>query len=390
MISSAEQYRYVTGADVDEAHPHGDLDRILIDGGIMPKRTGDTGKTDKDGNAIPRQNILRGEDIAYLMEMQLRLRNDLEGLVVRGNDEYVSASAVGSYATVPAPLPAHEFTRVLSKSQLSYVHDLILQTGQLRWLGSTTSGVYEESSMFIRFAKEFPYSTSPNAEDWIFQRTSGGGYYQPYDDRYVQPSDFGTFTFPDGGCLLKSAVSGMFSDMAVAKYVEVRLSGGNANLAKGELDVTRDEHVGSVTWNDNAVRHGWFSHVMNSAGANDWRGVRETVAKAGVKVFDGVDAILARGTFDRAHFAVNCTLSPYASGVGYGGCVIPLGDTEDGTGGWSTDAALQGRLLTIAKAWLSRAKGSLDLWEYAAGQSCSVAVYNVKPMVVFHIKGQPS
>ena len=32
MINSVEEYEYVTGADVDEAHPHGDLDRIVIDG----------------------------------------------------------------------------------------------------------------------------------------------------------------------------------------------------------------------------------------------------------------------------------------------------------------------------------------------------------------------
>lgn len=68
MINSVGQYEYVIGADVDEAHPHGDLDRIVIDGEVMPLRTGDTGKTDKDGNAISRQKILRGEDIAFLLE----------------------------------------------------------------------------------------------------------------------------------------------------------------------------------------------------------------------------------------------------------------------------------------------------------------------------------
>lgn len=68
MISSAEEYEYVTGADVDEAHPHGDLDRILIDGEIMPLRTGDTDKTDRNGKAIPRTKIMRGEDIAFLLE----------------------------------------------------------------------------------------------------------------------------------------------------------------------------------------------------------------------------------------------------------------------------------------------------------------------------------
>lgn len=72
MITSAAEYEYVVGADVDEAHPHGDLDRIQIDGEVMPKRTGDTGKADADGNAIPRTKILRGEDVAFLMEAALQ------------------------------------------------------------------------------------------------------------------------------------------------------------------------------------------------------------------------------------------------------------------------------------------------------------------------------
>ena len=76
MINSAEQYEYVTGADVDEAHPHGDLDRIVIDGEVMPLRTGDTGNVDKDGNAIPRQKILRGEDIAFMLEAVAQRRHE--------------------------------------------------------------------------------------------------------------------------------------------------------------------------------------------------------------------------------------------------------------------------------------------------------------------------
>lgn len=68
MINSVEQYEYVIGESVNEAHPHGDLDRIVIDGEVMPLRTGDTGNFDKDGNAISRQKIMRGEDIAFLIE----------------------------------------------------------------------------------------------------------------------------------------------------------------------------------------------------------------------------------------------------------------------------------------------------------------------------------
>lgn len=68
MVNTADGYDYVVGADVDAAHPHGDLDRIIIDGEIMPLRTGNTSNVDADGNAIPRANILRGEDIAFLAE----------------------------------------------------------------------------------------------------------------------------------------------------------------------------------------------------------------------------------------------------------------------------------------------------------------------------------
>ena len=74
MITSAEEYERVVGADIDEAHPHGDLDRILIDGEVMMKRGGDTGNEDADGKPIPRMKTLRGEDVAYLMEFVAQRR----------------------------------------------------------------------------------------------------------------------------------------------------------------------------------------------------------------------------------------------------------------------------------------------------------------------------
>lgn len=56
MVNSASGYEFVKGDDIDGSHPHGDLDRIVIDGGIMPLRTGTA------------KNALRGEDIAFLLE----------------------------------------------------------------------------------------------------------------------------------------------------------------------------------------------------------------------------------------------------------------------------------------------------------------------------------
>lgn len=68
MISQASDYLFITGEDVDTEHPHGDLDRIILDGEIMPLREGYTKNVDKDENPIPKKNILRGEDISFLKE----------------------------------------------------------------------------------------------------------------------------------------------------------------------------------------------------------------------------------------------------------------------------------------------------------------------------------
>lgn len=59
-VKSADDYIHVYGADVDGEHPHGDLDRIIIDGQIMPLR-----------NDPPNKTPLRGEDIAFLAEAVL-------------------------------------------------------------------------------------------------------------------------------------------------------------------------------------------------------------------------------------------------------------------------------------------------------------------------------
>ena len=62
MITDVSEYLFVTGENIDADHPHGDLDRIIIDGDIMPLRTGTT------SNGVSRKNLLRGEDPAFLYE----------------------------------------------------------------------------------------------------------------------------------------------------------------------------------------------------------------------------------------------------------------------------------------------------------------------------------
>lgn len=59
MFDSAADFRYTTGADIDADHPHGDLDRIRLQGiDLMPNR-----------NAV--KDPLYGKDIAFLMEAAL-------------------------------------------------------------------------------------------------------------------------------------------------------------------------------------------------------------------------------------------------------------------------------------------------------------------------------
>lgn len=55
MISTASEYEYVCGYNVDSLHPHGDLDRIILTGEIDPTL---------EENATP----LRGELVTFLME----------------------------------------------------------------------------------------------------------------------------------------------------------------------------------------------------------------------------------------------------------------------------------------------------------------------------------
>lgn len=64
MINNVSEYQFVTGQNIDAQHPHGDLDRIIIDGGIMPLRSSSASAA----STINWKNCLRGEDIAFLME----------------------------------------------------------------------------------------------------------------------------------------------------------------------------------------------------------------------------------------------------------------------------------------------------------------------------------
>lgn len=104
MVPSLQQYRYVDGADVDPDHPHGDMDRIVWDGEVMPLRGGYTHSVDRNGNPIPRKNIMRGEDITFLLEA------------------YVERLHLGNFVPMvaaPQTIPNETFTRRLDWNTLA-------------------------------------------------------------------------------------------------------------------------------------------------------------------------------------------------------------------------------------------------------------------------------
>ena len=112
MVKSAADYEYVTGANVDDEHPHGDLDRIQIDGNIMPVR-GD--------------NAVRGEDIAFLMEFGCQRYNMVEEVWCYDPGTGGLTSSGKIYDTFTYPSPGETFSIPLTKAT---------------WGDSVSGGVY--------------------------------------------------------------------------------------------------------------------------------------------------------------------------------------------------------------------------------------------------------
>lgn len=109
MITDVSEYLFVTGENIDADHPHGDLDRIIIDGDIMPLRTGTT------LTGISRKNLLRGEDPAFLLEAACERRaatgtselpttftRKVDGSNLRGALGYLTNAATGFISEMPS------------------------------------------------------------------------------------------------------------------------------------------------------------------------------------------------------------------------------------------------------------------------------------------------
>lgn len=173
MINNVSEYRFVTGADIDAQHPHGDLDRIIINGGIMPLR--DT--TLNPANPTNWKKCLRGEDIAFL----------LEGLCDRRK------------AQDSAYTDTETFSRAVSHSQLYNVAALLAPFSSLHWLksGSSPSG-----SVVLDYGS----GSRPD-------------FYAAYPGLYLTAADFGTSFDPSSytpdSAHQRSVVATMFDDLAL-------------------------------------------------------------------------------------------------------------------------------------------------------------------------------
>ena len=109
MITDVNEYLFVTGENIDADHPHGDLDRVVIDGDVMPLRTG------TNSTGMSRKNILRGEDPAFLLEAACERRavtgtselpttftRKVDGSNLRGALGYLTNAAPGFISAMPS------------------------------------------------------------------------------------------------------------------------------------------------------------------------------------------------------------------------------------------------------------------------------------------------
>ena len=121
MITTADQFEHVTGADIDSEHPHGDLDRIEITG---------------DPSNLIGYNGVRGESIAILGEWAMER---LKGPVACRH------MVNGFWADrTPTPIPdAPVFSRAISRANFDAIYKLYGKSYGLgiRWFASETCNI---------------------------------------------------------------------------------------------------------------------------------------------------------------------------------------------------------------------------------------------------------
>lgn len=190
MINNVSEYQFVTGQNIDAQHPHGDLDRIIIDGGIMPLRS----SSSSAASTINWKNCLRGEDIAFLYEAaceRLRAMSVLYG-----------PSYVGS------------FSREVRA-------DIVNNIGfDIRLLFERSGSGYWNSA----WIKDGVYPTSPAVFEpsLDISITNISAFLEAYQDYYYTLSDAQTPINPvpdQDKVLRRSTIEAMFSDISKLYYL---------------------------------------------------------------------------------------------------------------------------------------------------------------------------
>lgn len=186
MINNVSEYQLVKGADIDSSHPHGDLDRIIINGGIMPLRDDNLNPS----NPTNWKKCLRGEDIAFLKEANC--------------ERYNAMTAVyGGTRT-------DQFSRKISRSQVDNTCYII--TELFRRSGD---GLWDTA-----WIKDGVYPTSRVALD--SSSIGNDAFLEAYQGYYYTLSDAQTTEYPtQDGILRRSTIETMFSDISKLYYLSM-------------------------------------------------------------------------------------------------------------------------------------------------------------------------
>lgn len=232
MVNTADGYDYVTGYNVDASHPHGDLDRIVIDGGIMPLRTGSA----SNGSGVPLANVLRGEDIAFLIEWAC------QRLFAASGGSYLNGGSYAGLGELPRqlsetgkPVFSRKLTPWSAASDLS-----LFPYGPFSSLASATSDastrlfgeIAEGTAFTVSFGTDF---TSPVDTAATTVEHFGGS-----------PFDASGLTFPSsGGVLRKQDIFAYFDRAAEFADMGIGIGARTCSFAESQCQRSAETWVGS-------------------------------------------------------------------------------------------------------------------------------------------------
>lgn len=191
MINNVSEYQFVTGQNIDAQHPHGDLDRIIIDGGIMPLRS----SSSSAASTINWKNCLRGEDIAFLMEACCERMNAMS-IILDDSHSRVFGSTVSRY-------------------QVDNI------ATDVREIFYTSGGHGGWGRWGYPWIKNGIYPTSPAVID-SGDIIGGSAFLEAYQGYYYTLSDAQTPKYPTQDKVLRrSTIEAMFSDISKLYYLSM-------------------------------------------------------------------------------------------------------------------------------------------------------------------------